>query len=112
MLTHQSARSVCQRTENPCVDSSILSLGTRSTTTAAVDRAARREAYLAAYQASGLTRAEAEARQAEVERVGRRIGRQIKAGKLTPAKAIQQLRSAFGVSELPTGEVRVMRADA
>jgi hypothetical protein len=82
-----------------CVDSSILSLGTGSPTPA-VDRNARREAYLVAYQATGLTRAEAEARQAEVERLGRTIGRQIAAGKLSPAKAIQRMRRAFGVDAL------------
>jgi hypothetical protein len=99
MTKHPSARSACQRTENPCVDSSILSLGTADRTAATVvDRNARREAYLAAYQASGLTRAEAEARQAEVERFGRTLGRQIKLGKLSPAKAIQRIRSAFDVS--------------
>lgn len=99
MTKHLSSRSACQRTENPCVDSSILSLGTRSTVTAA-DRNTRREAYLAAYMAAGLTRAEAEARQAEVERLGRTIGRQVKAGKLSPAKAIQRLRSAFDVPSM------------
>ena len=99
-MAYLSSRSSAQRTENPCVDSSILSLGTRSTT--AANRNARREAYLAAYQATGLTRAEAEARQAEVEQLGRRIGLQIKSGQLSPSRAIQQLRAAFGVSELPT----------
>lgn len=98
MDKHQSARSACQRTENPCVDSSILSLGTRPATTTAVDRNARREAYLAAYQAAGLTRAEAEAHQAAVERIGRSVGRQLKASKLSPAGAIQRLRFAFDVS--------------
>lgn len=98
-MTNLSSRSGAQRTENPCVDSSILSLGTGSPTTA-VDRNARREAYLAAYQATGLTRAEAEAHQAAAERMGRAIARQIKAGKLSPAKAIQRMRRAFGVDEL------------
>ena len=112
MTKHPSARSACQRTENPCVDSSILSLGTADRTTEPLTRSAprRRVDYVAARMALGMSRADAVAATALAEIEGRKFANALKRGEL---KTTRQVRRAFGVAELlVAGAARVQRAAA
>jgi hypothetical protein len=86
-MTKLSSRSGAQRTENPCVDSSILSLGTGSKN--------RTVDYVAARVALGVSPAQAQAASARARRLGKRVA----SGQLS----LQRAAEILGVAELMAG---------